>query len=153
MGFLDYIKSAWEWVKSAIQKAWTRFKVFLVKVADYAKTVIRTLRDLAQKALKDISNLFEKIKAGLKKFFLIFTKKNDGFKPTIEKAKKEGKIGTSDVNAKDIFGIDADYDFHIVQTDEEYNTENVYSVSPEQLSEEMRDKVAATDVHEIKLNF
>lgn len=153
MGFLDYIKSAWEWVKGAIQKAWARFKAFLVKVADYAKTVIRTLRDLVQKAMRGVSNLIEKIKSGAKKFFLIFTKKNDGFKSTIEKAKVDGKIGTQNVNAEDIFGEDTDYDMHIVQTDEEFNTENVHSVSPDQLSEDMIKKVAAADVHELKFNF
>lgn len=153
MGFLDYIKSAWEWVKEAIQKAWARFKAFIVKVADYKKTVIRTLRNLAQEAMKGISNLIEKIKAGVKKFFLIFTKKNDGFKSTITKAKNEGKIGTQNVNAEDIFGENTDYDLHIVQTDEEFNTENVHSVSPDQLSEDMVKKVAAAEVHELKFNF
>lgn len=154
MGFLDYIKSAWEWVKSAIQKVWARFKAFLVKVADYAQTVIYTLKNLAQKVLRWISNLFEKIKDGVIKFFLIFTKKNDGFKSIIEKAKEEGgKVGVIEEDARNIFGIDSDYDFHIVQTDKEYNTENVYSVSPDQLSEDMRNKVAAANVHEINFNF
>ena len=40
MGFLDYIKSAWEWVKSSIQKLWNKFKAFLVKVANWANTVM-----------------------------------------------------------------------------------------------------------------
>lgn len=156
MGFLDYIKSAWEWVKSAIQKAWERFKAFLVKVADYTKTVIRTLRELAQKAMRGISNLIEKIKSGAKKFFLIFTKKNKsgGFTEIIKKAQEDGKVGQADVNASDIFDTTpADVDIHIVQTDADFNTENVHSVSAEELSEDMRQKVASADVHELKFNF
>lgn len=157
MGFLDYIKSAWEWVKNAIQKVWARFKVFFVKVAGYTTTVIQTLRTLAQNALRNIPNLLEKIKTGLKKFFLIFTPKTDGFGEIIKRAKEENKDGVLNVNGKDIFletkATDSDYDLHLAQTDKEYNTENVYSVSPEQLSEDMRNKVAAASVHEINFNF
>lgn len=152
MGFQDYITSNWEWVKSIIQKVWERFKVFLVKVADYAQTVQSTLRKLVQNTLRRIPNFLEKIKTGVKRFFLIFTKKDRGFKSIIDKAIEKGKTGVIYVNAKDIFAQDSNYDFHIVQTDEDHNAENVYSVSPEQLSEEMRNKVAAADVHEIKVN-
>lgn len=157
MGFLDYIKSAWEWVKGAIQKAWARFKAFIVKVANFAKTVLGALKELAQKALRGIANLFEKIKAGLKKFFLIFTRKekNGGFTEIIKKAKDEGKMGEPiNVPASDIFDLSpADVDIHIVQTDEEFNTENVHSISAEELSEDLRKKVASADVHEININI
>ena len=131
MEFLNYVKSTWksvwEWIKSAIQKVWAHFKAFLVKVADYAKTVMHTLRELIRKVVEStlisISIFVDWITSGFKKLFLVFTRKNDGFKPIIEKAKEEGKIGTIDVNAKELFGIDTNYDFHIVQMDKEHNTE------------------------------
>lgn len=161
MGFLDKLKSAWEWVKSAIQKVWARFKAFIVKVASYVKTVLRgVLRYIVEKAMGGYYYVKDKIKAGLKKFFLIFTKKRtggDSFKTIIEEARKSEKIGTEDVDAKDIFGDDqttsSDVDIHLVQTDAEINTENVYSISADNLSDDLRAKAAANDVSEINLNI
>lgn len=159
MGFLDYIKSAWEWVKGAIQKVWARFKVFLVKVANFGRTVIGAVRNLVQKAMQGIQNLREKFKSGLKKLFLIFTKKtsnSDGFKGTITTAIGEGKIGTAGIDANDIFGDSScstsDYDAHIVQTDNLFNTENVYSVSADKLTDDMVRRATSTPVSEININ-
>lgn len=152
MGFLDYIKSAWEWVKSAIQKVWARFKVFLVKVADFACSVKKTIANLVQKAMKGINNLKEKFKSGLKKLFLIFTKKNDGFGEIIKEAEKKGKVGTTNVSGADIFGTStSDVDIHVTQTDSDYNTENIYSISAEKLSADLRAKAAAHEVLEINI--
>lgn len=157
MGFLDYIKSAWEWVKSAIQKVWARFKVFLVKVADFARSVKKAVANLVQKAMKGISSLKEKFKLGLKKLFLIFTKKKnqdgqDNFKDIIEKAKSKGKVGTETISGEDVFGASiSDVDIHVVQTDSDYNTENVYSISAEKLSADLRAKAAAHEVSEINI--
>lgn len=156
MSFLDKIKSAWQWIKSAIQKAWARFKVFLVKVANFGRTILGAVRNLVQKAMLGIAYLKEKFKAGIKKLFLIFTKKNtsgDSFKDTIKKAQKEGKIGEEDINGRDIFETaqEAEYDIHIVQTDSEFNTENVYSVSADKLSDELKAKATAHEVSEINI--
>jgi len=161
MGFLDKLKSAWEWVKGAIQRVWARFKAYIVKVASYVKTVLRgALRYIIEKAMGGYIYVRDKIKAGLKKFFLIFTKKQtggDSFKKTIEDAKNSGKIGTENIDATDIFGDNqtstSDVDIHLVQTDNEYNTENVYSVSADSLSDDLRAKAAAHDVSEINLNI
>ncbi len=158
MGFLDFIKSSWEWIKNAIQKVWARFKVFLTKVADYVHTVMGTLRKLAQKIKERIPDLVKKIKEGKKKFFLIFTsKKESGFKGLIEKAYAEGngKINIVEASGQDILGEQAQstHDIHLAQTDELFNTENVYSISPDQLAEDMRNKAAAADVHEIRFNW
>lgn len=156
MGFLDYIKSAWEWVKGAIQKVWARFKAFIVKVANYVGTVIRgAFRYLIEKALGGYIYVRDKIKAGLKKFFLIFTKKNDGFKDIIDDARKGNKIGTENIDVNDIFPPEqtyqSQYDIHVVQTDEQFNTENVYSVSADNMTDDLRAKAAAHEVSEINI--
>ncbi|WP_297278612.1 hypothetical protein [uncultured Brachyspira sp.] len=171
MGFLDYIKSAWEWVKSAIQKVWSRFKVFIVKVANWIKTIVGVIKSLikslvakvasglsyvAGKIADGLSIVKEQLKNGVKKLFLVFTKKNANgldFTEIIKKAKAEGKMGTDVVDSKDLFedAQTSDYDIHIIQTDAEFNTENVYSVSANELSEELRAKAMAHEVTEINL--
>lgn len=145
------------WAKSSIRKVWDRFKVFLVKVADLAHSVKKTVANLVQKVMRGISDLKDKFKLGLKKLFLIFTKKRnqngqDNFKDIIEEARKEGKIGTEDISGTDIFGaVASEFDIHIVQTDSDYNTENVYSISAEKLSADLRAKAAAHEVSEINI--
>lgn len=151
MSLLDYIKSA-------VQKLWAKFKAFLVKVANWAKTVMGVLRDLIQKAMRGIQNLKEKIKNGLKKFFLIFIPKKDTgdtFKGMIMKAQNEGKIGTANVDGDAICGDsqNSEYDMFMVQTDSGLNSENVHSITADQLSSDLRARAMAHQVSEINMQF
>lgn len=158
MGLLDYIKSAWEWVKSSIQKLWNKFKAFLVKVANWANTVMGVLRDMVRKAMRGIQNLKEKIKNGLKKFFLIFIPKKstgDAFKDKIKQADREGKKGNIDVPADAIFDDPqtSDYDMFMVQTDSDLNSENIHSITADEISSDLRTRAMANEVSEINLKF
>lgn len=158
MGFLDYIKSAWEWVKSSILKLWDKFKAFLVKVANWANTVMGVLRDMVRKAMRGIQNLKEKIKNGLKKFFLIFIPKKstgDAFKDKIKQAEQEGKKGDIDVPADAIFDDpqESDYDMFMVQTDSDLNSENIHSISADEISSDLRARAMTHEVSEINLKF
>lgn len=155
MGLLDFITASWEWIKSAIHKAWSRFKLFFTKVANFAKTVMTGIKSLVQKAIAWSSNFLQKLKDKTKKLFLVAIRRTpaDPFKDVIKKAQEGGQVGTIDVPAGDLgLTSSADVDIHIVQSDENGNTENVHSIRADQITDELRSRLG-NGVSEINLKF
>lgn len=131
-------RSVIDWIKEAIRICWNTFLVLFAAVITVAGVIIKGIKLLINKCLNGISNLAQKIKSKIIRFFVVRTPK-DPFKNAIEDAQKSGKYGTVDVNLGGDYSYTSE-DVHIVQTDEDFNTQNVYTVSSDKFGSDFKNK-------------
>lgn len=141
------------WIISVVRACWTTFLVFLHGVIGMISAVIKAVRYMIDKLIKKIDDWRDKIKEKIIRFFVIKTPKKD-FTEIINQAKNENKIGTitMDLSEDTTNATTADSDVHIVQTDGDFNTQNVYTLRGDKFSEEFRRK-CSQEVTEIELNL
>ena len=144
------------WIVGVIKACWYTFLVFIWGVITMVGAIIKAIRWMIDKIIRKIDNWRDKIKKKVIRFFVIKTpKNNDAFKEQIEKAKREGKIGSTTMNLNESSETNATTayeDVNIVQTDEDLNTEHVYTVKGDKFGEDFR-KQCNQDVTEIDLNL
>lgn len=157
---LESIRSAFgslvNWIVSVIQACWHTFLVFIWGVITMAGAIINAIRWMIDKIIGKIDNWRNKIKQKVIRFFVIKTpKNNDAFKAIIQQAEEENKKGSTSLNLNESSSTNATTayeDVNIVQTDEDLNTEHVYTVKGDKFGEDFR-RQCSEEVTEINLNL
>lgn len=144
------------WIVRVIEACWNTFLVFIWGVITMAGAIFKAIRWMIDKLISKIDNWRDKIKRKVIRFFVIkVPKNNDSFKKKIEEAITKGKIGSTTMNLNESSvtnATTANEDVNIVQTDENLNTEHVYTVKGDKFGEDFR-KQCENDVTEINLNL
>lgn len=144
MTFKEFIGNTFNWIKKAIQSVWHVFKVLVKRVFKYLGAFMRAIGDV-------IGNLRSDIEAGLKKIFVVKTKKSDLTDIIIE-AEKNGKVKKVQTTPDELFGTNiekTDYDYSIVITNNNFDPVKIETISAEELDKKIGEKFSE-DVSEIK---
>jgi hypothetical protein len=144
MTFKEYIGNAYNWIKKAIKAIWHIFKVIVKHTIKFIGTFMRAIGDF-------IGGLRSDIESGLKKIFVVRTRKGD-LAEIIRKANNEGKIKEVNTTTEELFGgesVKTDYDYSFVITDNDFNPVKIETVSAEELDKKIGQKFN-DDVSEIK---
>ncbi len=144
MTFKEFIGNAFNWIKKAIQAVWHVFKVLVKRIFKLLGAFMRAIGDF-------IGNLRSDIEAGLKKIFVVRTKKSD-LAGIIRDAKNQGKVKEVTTTSDELFGTNTertDYDYSIVITDNDFDPVKIETISAEELDKKIGEKFSE-EVSEIK---
>lgn len=144
MTFKEFIGNAFNWIKKAIKAVWHVFKVLVKQVFKLLGAFMRAIGDF-------IGNLRSDIESGLKKIFVVKTRKSD-LASLIRDAKKQNKVKEVTTTSDELFGTNTertDYDYNMVITDNDFNPVKIETISAVELDRKIGEKFS-DEVSEIK---